>query len=75
MQFLMFEQNVDDIVHDADTEQIYRYIYKSISSCISNILIDEQNINNSMPPSPRRRLSRSTSRRAITRRGSWSIHN
>jgi len=69
MQFIMFEKSVED---NTDTEKIYRNIYKSISSCISNILIDEQEIllNKSIPSSPRSSCSSSGTR--LTRRGSWS---
>ena len=52
IQFLVFEKTEED---DIDTEKIYRNIYKSVSTCISNILIDEQEIgvNKSIPSSPR----------------------
>jgi len=43
IHFLMFEKTNEET--NIDTEKIYKNIYKTITSCISNILIDEQNIN------------------------------
>jgi hypothetical protein len=84
IHFLMFEKTNEET--NIDTEKIYKNIYKTITSCISNILIDEQNIylNISMPPSPissrsnsrtsrsNSRTSRSNSRTAMRRRDSWT---
>ena len=72
IHFVMFEQNMDDNIN-SETEIIYKNIYKTISLCISNILIDEQNIayNKSQPPSPTL-SSYNNSRGILRRRGSWS---
>ena len=71
VQFIMFEQCIETT---PEIEKIYRNVYKSISKCISNVLIEEQEVlsNNSLPDSPQ--SLNSVVQTSFIRRGSWSSH-
>ena len=67
IQFIIFEKNKNVKDENKDTQKIYRNIYKSISKCMTNILLDEQElIYNSGSESPRNYTLTSSKRR-----GSW----
>ena len=68
IKYIIFEQGVED---NKETEKIYKRAYKSISKCMSNILLDEQELYafNSGTVSPR------LVQPPMRRRGSWVTTN